>query len=165
VRFDLINRGGALFVDDMQYESFPEIAEARRLLTRDDGLAVCRYPFVFLFVGYDGQYYLCCSDWKKEAPLGSVFDESFTSIFAQKLEHVTSREPVCKTCNLDPVNHLTGALRARNAGEMNELEFQIHLQTIQSEDDETRELVRIANTFEPGAGGGQSRKLIPVIVR
>ena len=163
MRFDLINRGGALFVDDMQYESFPEIAEAREILTGEGGVAVCRYPFVFLFVGYDGQYYLCCSDWKKEAPLGSVFDESFTSVIAQKLDHVTTREPVCKTCNLDPVNHLTGALRARNAGEINQLEYQIHLKTIQAEDEEAREFVRIASTFDAGVGRAtQPRKLIPV---
>jgi MoaA/NifB/PqqE/SkfB family radical SAM enzyme len=163
MRFDLINRGGALFVDDMQYEQFPEITEAREMLTTDAGVAVCGYPFMFLFIGYDGQYYLCCSDWKKEAPLGSVFDVSFTSIIGAKLEHVISREPVCKTCNLDPVNHLTGVVRARNAGEMNNFDYHVHLKLIQEEDEETRKFVAIANTFEPETQANTSgRKLIPV---
>ena len=49
----------------------------RRGCSSQGGDALCGAPFVFLFVGYNGQYYLCCSDWKKEVPLGSVFDKSF----------------------------------------------------------------------------------------
>ena len=80
------------------------------------GAPLCGAPFGYLFIGYDGQYYLCCSDWKKETPMGSVFDESFHSVTAKKLAYVTSREPVCKTCNLDPLNMLTEELRAVNGG-------------------------------------------------
>ena len=32
--FDVINRGGALFVDEMQYQRMPELAEARKMLAR-----------------------------------------------------------------------------------------------------------------------------------
>ena len=78
---------------------------------------VCATPFVYLFIGFDGQYYLCCPDWKKEVPLGSVFDTSFSDVMLAKLEHTRTRQPVCKTCNLDPLNKLTEALRARDAGE------------------------------------------------
>ena len=46
---------------------------------------MCGAPFGYLFIGYDGQYYLCCSDWKKETPMGSVFDESFLSVTEKKL--------------------------------------------------------------------------------
>jgi MoaA/NifB/PqqE/SkfB family radical SAM enzyme len=120
VFFDVMNRSGALFVDDMQYESYSETAEARRLLAAQDGPAHCIVPFVDLFVGYDGNYYLCCSDWKKEAPVGSVFDSSFVALIHEKLERVTSREPICKTCNWDPVNRVTDVLRAINAGEADE---------------------------------------------
>jgi len=34
-----------------------------------------------------------------------------------KLGHTRSRDTVCKTCNLDPLNKLVEALRARDAGE------------------------------------------------
>ena len=78
---------------------------------------MCGAPFAYLFIGYDGQYYLCCSDWKKETPMGSVFDESFQSVTATKLQYVASREPVCKTCNLDPLNGLTEELRAVSEGQ------------------------------------------------
>jgi MoaA/NifB/PqqE/SkfB family radical SAM enzyme len=110
--FEIMNRGGALFVDHMQYDGFAEQAEARSLLEDRIGDTICAVPFVLLFVGYDGQYYLCCSDWTKQAPLGSVFDASFFSVVQPKVDHVTSRDPVCRTCNLDPVNRVTEELRA-----------------------------------------------------
>jgi hypothetical protein len=57
-----MNRGGALFVDDMQFEASPHIASAKTLLADKGGHALCAAPFAFIFVGYDGNYYLCCSD-------------------------------------------------------------------------------------------------------
>jgi len=116
--FDIMNRGGALFVDHMQYADFPELGRAKQMLAEHGGDPICTVPFIgSLFIGYDGNFYLCCSDWKKEAPLGSVFDASFSSVTAKKLEFVISREPVCKTCNLDPVNRLTEELRAATEGQ------------------------------------------------
>ena len=117
MEYEVMNRGGALFVDHMQYETYPQLAEARELLSARGGEALCTVPFFALFVGYDGQYYLCCSDWKKEVPLGSVFDVSFIDVMADKLTHVRTRDRVCATCNFDPLNQLTEALRARDAGD------------------------------------------------
>jgi len=117
MEYEIMNRGGALFVDHMQFEEYPQLAAAREMLASRGVQAVCPTPFAYLFVGYDGQYYLCCSDWKKEVPLGSVFDVSFTDVMAAKLGYAQSRHLVCKTCNLDPLNKLTEALRARDAGE------------------------------------------------
>ena len=115
--FHLMNRGGSLFVDEMQYASLPERAEADALLAARKLHPVCPVPLVFPFIGYDGQYYLCCSDWKKEVAFGSVFETSFIEIAAAKLERVAAREPICKNCNHDPVNQLTDKLRGRTAGE------------------------------------------------
>ena len=82
------------------------------------GVPLCGAPFGYLFVGYDGQYYLCCSDWEKQAPLGSVFDKSFVDVAQAKLDLVVSRDPVCRTCNLDPINRLTEELRAEAGGDV-----------------------------------------------
>jgi len=117
MEYEIMNRGGALFVDHMQFDEYPQLAEARGMLDARGVEAVCPTPFAYLFIGYDGQYYLCCSDWKKEVPLGSVADTSFTDVMVAKLTHARTRQPVCKTCNLDPLNKLTEALRARDAGE------------------------------------------------
>ena len=112
-----MNRGGALFVDHMQFETYPQLAQAREMLaSRGADVPLCGAPFGYLFIGYDGQYYLCCSDWKKETPMGSVFDESFRSVTEKKLSYEVSRSPVCKTCNQDPINRLTETLKAVDEG-------------------------------------------------
>lgn len=114
--YSVINRGGALFVEHMQFEQYSEMVRARNELTEGDAVPLCGAPWGFLFIGYDGNYYLCCSDWRKQANLGSVFDYSFLQVTRQKLAMVISREPVCKTCNHDPINMLTEELRAMNDG-------------------------------------------------
>ena len=48
--------------------------------------------------------------------MGSVFDESFRSVTEKKLSFLVSRSPVCKTCNHDPINRLTEALKAVDEG-------------------------------------------------
>jgi MoaA/NifB/PqqE/SkfB family radical SAM enzyme len=113
--FDIMNRGGALFVDHMQYETRPELARAEELIAARGGEAFCAVPFLSTFVGYDGNLYLCCSDWKKEAPIASVFDEGAVAR-TPKVGYVASREPVCVTCNLDPLNHLADEIRANDEG-------------------------------------------------
>jgi len=94
------------------------MVRARQELHEGDIPPLCGAPWGFLFVGYDGNYYLCCSDWRKQASLGSVFDHSFLQVTRQKLAMVLSREPVCKTCNHDPINMLTDELRAYERGEV-----------------------------------------------
>ena len=116
--FGLINRGGALHVDSMQYEQYPEQAEAARILDEGrDAPTVCQAPFSLPFIGYDGNYYLCCSDWRKEAPMGNVFERSLLDVTGDKLGHVTTRDPVCKSCNHDPLNRVTDELRLLSRGE------------------------------------------------
>jgi MoaA/NifB/PqqE/SkfB family radical SAM enzyme len=111
-RYDIMNRGGSLFVDHMQFEALPELHEARELLARNGGRAICAAPFVYVFIGYDGKYYLCCSDWKKEVSFGSVHERGIMDVARGKLEHVLTRGTVCRTCNIDPLNHLTDEMQA-----------------------------------------------------
>lgn len=117
VVYDIINRGGALFVDHMQFESIPQLRQATAILDDKIGTPICGAPFGYLFIGYDGQYYLCCSDWTKLTPMGSVHDESFLSVTRQKVAFAQTRQPVCATCNLDPTNRLTEQLQAEQAGD------------------------------------------------
>jgi len=108
--FELVNRGGALLVEAPPLED-PHLADARAML---DELGVeprCSLPFEYPFIAYDGQYHLCASDWRRMAPLGSVFERSLLSVTREKLLHVQSREPVCRTCSLDPTNRLAQRLR------------------------------------------------------
>ena len=135
MQYDVINRGGALFVDHMQYEQFAERRQAEKLMQQGGSQWICPVPYLSVFIGYDGLYYLCCSDWKKEAPLASVFDASILAISDQKLRHVTTREPVCKTCNHDPFNAVIDKIRAVQAGDSSqaELDEMVEIFTTQSE--------------------------------
>ena len=164
--FNVMNRGGALFVDDMKYDTYPERAEARALLETTDEIAICGIPFISLFVGYDGQYYLCCSDWTKEAPMGSVFDESFLSVTRQKLDYVTTRDPVCKSCNWDPVNQLTDTLRAIKTGDATiadrDAQVESLLNTTRLVMDSLRDAEPLIEDAMKNRSGGTPRKLIPV---
>jgi MoaA/NifB/PqqE/SkfB family radical SAM enzyme len=159
--FDVMNRGGTLFVDEMQYESFPERAQAREILAARNVDPVCLAPFMLLFIGYDGQYYLCCSDWKKEVAFGSVFETSFMAIMGDKLERTTTRTPICKNCNHDPVNRLTEALRARAAGESDDRTVDGLLEVLIEQDTLSRGVVDELADFAPAAR--PVRRLIPVI--
>jgi MoaA/NifB/PqqE/SkfB family radical SAM enzyme len=130
--YSVINRGGALFVEHMQFEQYSEMVRARNELSDNGAQPLCGAPWGFLFIGYDGNYYLCCSDWRKQASLGSVFDNSFLQVTRQKLAMVVSREPVCKTCNHDPINMLTEELRALSRGETTEEEVDKLRQSLRS---------------------------------
>lgn len=115
--FEIMNRGGALFVDEMQYPSFPEVAQARTIFENQNAdVPRCLAPFAYPFVGYDGLFYLCCSDWRKQAPMGSVFEHSIASVIEAKLEFLETREPVCINCNHDPLNRVADGLRDTKAG-------------------------------------------------
>ena len=164
VDYEIMNRGGALFVDHMQYQTMSEHSDARALLDRAGGRPLCGAPFAYMFIGYDGNYYLCCSDWKKEVPLGTVFDSSLLDVIRPKLEMTSRRASICRTCNLDPLNQLTDQLRGEN-GNGPETDFEERaVQTISV----SREIERVLESIVPGVSvdlpveDRQSRKLIPV---
>jgi len=165
VRYDVINRGGALFVDHMQFESYRQLAKARETLaSRGAGIPLCGAPFAYLFIGYDGQFYLCCSDWKKETPMGSVFDESFRSVTERKLSYVTSRSPVCKTCNHDPINRLTEALKASDEGRAEPGSDERVLESILEDDQHVHEILDGLDVAAPNHAPAWPRQSIPIRV-
>jgi MoaA/NifB/PqqE/SkfB family radical SAM enzyme len=160
--FEIINRGGALAVDHMQYEQFEQLAEARTGFEDRGGLPVCAVPFGFVFVGYDGQYYLCCSDWKKEVPLGSVFDRSMVEVSEPKLAHVTSREPVCRSCNHDPLNQVVDVLRARDRGEASQEAIAQVMDNVIHQDEIIRDILRRLGQRDRVDPGASVPRRIPV---
>lgn len=105
LEFPQNNRGGACdnghyFIGNNRFES-----EARTILANRKASTICSAPFYFVFVGWSGQYYICCSDYKKETPLGSVFDFSIDDMDRIKLDSLIKwSNPACKNCNTDPVN-------------------------------------------------------------
>lgn len=163
--FEIMNRGGSLFVDHMQYESFPEQAAAQRLLRDGDATPLCGAPFAYLFVGYDSNYYLCCSDWEKKAPVGSIFDDSFMDVAGAKLRHIADRQTVCRSCNLDPINKLTEVLQAEAAGTMTRAEVDAMVTSLR---DGSQAIHDALEKLQPGVTSvldevTPRRRLIPVV--
>jgi organic radical activating enzyme len=118
IKFDANNRGGSLVLERAQYQGMEsQLARAQALLDERGGGAICGLPFWETFIGYDGIVYLCCSDWEKRVPLGSVHDPDSVLALSDRLAAVQSREPICKACTLDPLNHLAELVRAVDEGD------------------------------------------------
>lgn len=167
VVFPIMNRGGALQVERMAYdEKLPHVRQSIEMLTATAGAPICMAPFVFLFIGYDGKYYLCCADWKKEASYGTVFEASLNDVLGPKLLATRSRELVCHTCNIDPVNILADTLRAHDRGEIGTAEVEAAANSIAAD---TKELENLIDTFAPGVAtdpafqSNRKRRLIPLV--
>lgn len=67
----------------------------------------CAVPFIGMYVGWNGDCMLCCSDWKFEVILGNVLDDSLLDIWCNKRyedirERLLRRErnmPLCRLCD------------------------------------------------------------------
>jgi len=167
VVFPIMNRGGALQVERMVYDT--ELADTKRavdLLSSHGGIPICMAPFVFLFVGYDGKYYLCCADWKKEVSYGTVFDAGLADVMGPKLLATRSREKVCNSCNIDPINILTDTIRDHDRGLISAEELTAAAAGIAAD---TAELERIIEATAPGTSTDPAyvpatqRRLIPLV--
>lgn len=125
--FPVINRGGSLFVEGDDFDAnrlerlLPEVA------AKTKAAPLCAIPFYGVFVGYDGQLYLCCSDWQKKTAMGSVFDKAFMDVMAEKIEYVRTRTPVCHGCTMDPLNRVAGVQKAVEDGEVGRWDYGIAL--------------------------------------
>jgi MoaA/NifB/PqqE/SkfB family radical SAM enzyme len=110
--FSLINRAGSLSGDTRNETGQAFRDTARRMLEEKGDAPRCWVPFLYPFIGYDGNYYLCSSDWRKEVNLGNVFQHSLIDLFDEKAEHVRSRSPICRDCTHEPTNALALSLAA-----------------------------------------------------
>lgn len=166
--YPIMNRGGAYEVDAMAFAEYAESDQARELLATSLGrFPVCPAPFIFQFIGYDGQHYLCCSDWTKLTPMGSVFDTGFVEVFDAKIRYVTSGEPVCRTCNHDPFNRVTADLREVSTGAGTRAQVDATVEDIRINDGFARSILERFGTAVPTdvtPSAPPRRTLIPVRV-
>lgn len=110
------NRGGShekpfRFLDNRQHWR-----EAVDILHRKGLTELCAIAFYSVFIGWNGQYYLCCQDWEKTVPMGSIFDLAIEEIDQRKLEHNRKQKGICQTCSMNPVNELREVLFDQAAG-------------------------------------------------
>ena len=110
VVFDQINRGGALDMgyDFVNNEGFCEEAEA--ILAENKIDYFCLAPYFFNFIGWDGNYYMCCHDYRKILPLGSVFEYSIEEIDSIKKQSLEKKASICKNCDISTTNKIRDIL-------------------------------------------------------
>ncbi len=111
------NRGGACDNGKLFLESRATLDEAESLM-REHGIStLCDAAFKFLFVGWSGNYYVCCNDYEKTTPLGHVSDIGFTALNDTKLD-LLARGGIsaCVDCDLDPTNRVREILLERDHG-------------------------------------------------
>lgn len=158
----LINRGGSLDVDHMHFDELAQTPQAMAMFEAEGGIPECQWPFVSQFIGFDGSYYLCCSDWQKKVPMGTVTDTALLDIVGPKLDYTRERGPICNACNVDPVNFVADRLRAIEAGEEVFEDAATLVRNLLDDRDEVLalldELAPDALTTRPGVG----RKRIPL---
>jgi MoaA/NifB/PqqE/SkfB family radical SAM enzyme len=162
----MLNRGGSMDVDGMAFRDYPEHATAQALFAGRDGKAMCAAPFLFPFIGYDGNYYLCSSDWEKRTAMGSVHDRSILSLLDQKRAFVSNPGPACDDCCHHPVNAVTMALRqdAANGTDRASMLRALSDQRLEILDELLdAESAILASHSEPApAPPGRERRLLPV---
>ncbi|MHA1729906.1 MAG: radical SAM/SPASM domain-containing protein [Promethearchaeota archaeon] len=102
--FDCVNRGGALDMDYYFLNNEKYYQKAKEILNENGVSTLCMAPFVFCFIGWDGNYYLCCHDFSKLLPLGSVFEYNIEQIEQIKKANLVNGCSICKNCDLDITN-------------------------------------------------------------
>jgi Iron-sulfur cluster-binding domain len=112
------NRGGACDNGHYFMTSDKYTAEATQLLADGKASSLCFAAFHFAFIGWNGQYYICCSDYRKMDPLGSVHEYSIDEMDHIKLGALAAaRITACAECSLDPVNAVREVLFEIEYGE------------------------------------------------
>jgi len=104
------NRGGAVDVDRSYRENRSLYHQAVEILKRNHISTMCWAPFVYWFVGWDGNYYLCCNEYGKKLPLGAVLDHSMKEISIMKGQLLSDDPDVCKKCDQSPVSMVMDVL-------------------------------------------------------
>ncbi len=129
------NRGGACdhglhFIDSDRFRS-----EAEDILQANDISPICSIPYLFVFVGWNGQYYICCNDYRKTTPLGTVFDHGI-----EEMDHIKKRAycseagiEACNQCDMDPVNKVREKLFELSAGEADAADLEAVLEKMRED--------------------------------
>lgn len=100
------------------------LEEAVALLAERKVSTLCCLPFFSVFIGWNGQYYICCNDYRKEDPLGSVFDYSIDEMDQIKLKAMAGYLPACAKCDIAPVNLIRERMFQIEMGEISEAKLE-----------------------------------------
>ena len=99
-------RAGACDTDYLFVKTDKFRPEARRI-AEEHNVVGCVIPFGAPAIGWNGNHYLCCHDYEKKDPLGSVDDIDIIGVSEKKMTRVLdSDNSICRKCNLDPISEI-----------------------------------------------------------
>lgn len=104
------NRGGSHDKPFQFLNNKKHWREAVSLLNKKGLTELCSLAFYSVFIGWNGQYYLCCHDWEKTVPMGNIFEKSIEDIDQLKVAHIKVQKGICQTCSMNPINELREVL-------------------------------------------------------
>lgn len=121
-------RAGACETDHLFVHTDQFRQEARKI-AEDNDVVGCVIPFMFPAIGWNGNHYLCCHDYEKKDPLGSIDVVDLVEVNEAKfLRVLDSDTSICRKCNLDPVSQIQELL-LRNANNIHTKETMASLIT------------------------------------
>jgi len=128
-----ISRGGACDNGYFFLGSNRFVQEATSAMEHEGVSTLCNLAFTAPFVGWNGQYYVCCSDYEKKVPLGSVFDYSIQDMDEIKLKSMEKGNEACLLCNYDPLNGIRENFFEKEAGIIDERTFRQRMKIIKKD--------------------------------
>ncbi|HSC74647.1 MAG TPA: radical SAM protein [Pseudomonadales bacterium] len=141
--FRQITRGGACQTDHHFLRSEAHRAEAEALMAEKGISTLCNLAFTAPFVGWNGQYYICCSDYEKVEPLGTVFEYSLSDMDSIKKESIYRGNSACLKCNYDPVNVVREAMFEVELGEAKRSKIANRLGVLKQQQTDNTELYTV----------------------
>ena len=117
LQFKQNNRGGACENGKLFSQNQAKLDQAEKLMREHGVTTICDAAFIFLFVGWNGNYYVCCNDYEKTTPLGHVLELGFSELNDRKLELLACGGiHACLECDLDPTNRVREVLLEKEHG-------------------------------------------------
>jgi hypothetical protein len=128
-----ISRGGACDHGFFFLGSDRFIDESLAVMDEYGISSLCNLAFTAPFVGWSGQYYICCSDYEKKEPLGSVFDYSIEQMDRIKMQSICAGNEACLNCNYDPLNSIRENFFEKEKGIIDDRSFRQRLVIMQKD--------------------------------
>lgn len=135
-----ISRGGACDNGYFFLSSDRFVEEAVDTMKQNGVSTLCNLAFTAPFVGWNGQYYVCCSDYEKKVPLGDVFDYSIKEMDIIKLRSIQNGNEACLMCNYDPLNSVRENLFEKEAGVIDDRVFRQRVKIMKKDQDSQPDL-------------------------
>lgn len=140
--YDNVNRGGALdknynFSGNSRYQG-----KAQRIMAENRIDPICLLPYIVTYIGWDGGYYMCTSDFDKKHSLGHVKANSIEEVDLVKKKLLSEGHMVCRDCDISIANRIREMLCRHETGNASFLELKNLIEYFQTLQENQKQLRR-----------------------